>query len=263
MMEVEFTGFGRGTAFRTYAVELIGGIVRQAMRDALRRPIKQSEEDALFAQYGRAITNLLIDQSSNVRVPAEVSRMMIHIIKTTSIIFEHPPPTDAVLSWINKVIYMTSRIYMQRIGTSIRSHRQQLSADLSSILLESFYYNQPVEDRGLTEAAILALPRVRQEAVLEGQEKTDCAVCQEPMDEGQMLINSTVCTHQFHEECLLPWLSNHSTCPCCRKTMGEILPPTNDEDVDIMTDDEFDGELDTDSDVSDDADGLDDMVEVD
>lgn len=260
-VEVEYTSsLGRGTAFRSYAVELIGGIVRQSMRDALRRPLKQSEEDALFAQYGRAIANLLIDQGGNVRVPAEVSRMMLHVIRTTSVIFEHPPPTDEVLSWVNKVIYLTSRFYMQRIGTSVRNHRQQLGIDLASILQESFYFEQPSEDRGLTEAAILALPRVRQEPIPDGQEKVNCAVCQDPMEEGQTLINSAVCIHQFHEECLLPWLSSHSTCPCCRKTMGDMLPPGQDDDIDI--DDDF--EDDSDSDASDDdQDGLDDMVEVD
>ncbi len=41
-----------------------------------------------------------------------------------------------------------------------------------------------------------------------------CVVCQDECLESRE--NSTPCGHVFHTGCLLGWLKNHNTCPCCR-----------------------------------------------
>ena len=31
------------------------------------------------------------------------------------------------------------------------------------------------------------------------------------------------CSHLFHDECLVPWLERHNTCPVCRFELAMVL----------------------------------------
>eukprot|EP01057_Protomagalhaensia_wolfi_P000886 Protomagalhaensia_wolfi_Nauph_80__885@NODE_150_length_3412_cov_153_592647_g111_i0_p1_GENE_NODE_150_length_3412_cov_153_592647_g111_i0NODE_150_length_3412_cov_153_592647_g111_i0_p1_ORF_typecomplete_len330_score25_22zfRING_2/PF13639_6/3_8e03zfRING_2/PF13639_6/3_4e16zfrbx1/PF12678_7/1_9e11zfC3HC4_2/PF13923_6/2_3e09zfANAPC11/PF12861_7/5_6e02zfANAPC11/PF12861_7/1_3e07ProkRING_4/PF14447_6/5_3e03ProkRING_4/PF14447_6/4_7e07zfC3HC4/PF00097_25/1_2e06zfC3HC4_3/PF13920_6/1_2e06zfRING_11/PF17123_5/7_2e06zfRI len=48
----------------------------------------------------------------------------------------------------------------------------------------------------------------------------DCAICQESFQQGdlvtQLTPNRDICGHKFHDQCLMPWLEKHNTCPICR-----------------------------------------------
>ncbi|KAH0471431.1 MAG: hypothetical protein KVP17_004144 [Porospora cf. gigantea B] len=56
-----------------------------------------------------------------------------------------------------------------------------------------------------------------------------CAICQEPFspgDEVKLLTrDAAVCSHFFHNDCILPWLRQHNSCPICRYEL-----PTDDPD---------------------------------
>jgi alpha-D-ribose 1-methylphosphonate 5-triphosphate synthase subunit PhnH len=44
----------------------------------------------------------------------------------------------------------------------------------------------------------------------------ECAVCCfELADEDVAVV--LVCAHVFHEECIIPWLKLHASCPVCRR----------------------------------------------
>ena len=49
----------------------------------------------------------------------------------------------------------------------------------------------------------------------EGAEKPDCVICQEAMETSGAACQLP-CAHQFHRECLKPWLVQRNTCPSCR-----------------------------------------------
>ncbi|KAK2080326.1 hypothetical protein QBZ16_000179 [Prototheca wickerhamii] len=42
-----------------------------------------------------------------------------------------------------------------------------------------------------------------------------CTVCHDAFKPGDEVIELP-CNHCFHEDCLLPWLQSHNTCPVCR-----------------------------------------------
>eukprot|EP00262_Sarcandra_glabra_P009761 TRINITY_DN2432_c0_g1_i10.p1 TRINITY_DN2432_c0_g1~~TRINITY_DN2432_c0_g1_i10.p1 ORF type:complete len:280 (-),score=1.38 TRINITY_DN2432_c0_g1_i10:230-1069(-) len=43
----------------------------------------------------------------------------------------------------------------------------------------------------------------------------ECAICKEELEEGRGACELP-CEHVFHWICILPWLRNNNTCPCCR-----------------------------------------------
>ena len=55
-----------------------------------------------------------------------------------------------------------------------------------------------------------------------------CSVCKEELNIGDKLIDLP-CNHYFHIDCLMPWLSQHDSCPVCRFELK-----TDDEDYENM-----------------------------
>ncbi|KAJ4887765.1 hypothetical protein Rs2_27513 [Raphanus sativus] len=47
------------------------------------------------------------------------------------------------------------------------------------------------------------------------EEYDECSVCFEEFGTGGEL-NTLVCGHSFHHHCVLEWVQNNLTCPCCR-----------------------------------------------
>jgi len=61
--------------------------------------------------------------------------------------------------------------------------------------------------------------------------KGTCTVCGDdfvPKDELKRLP----CKHAFHDECILPWLSSHNTCPLCRSELPTSDPIKEQERLD-------------------------------
>ena len=60
-----------------------------------------------------------------------------------------------------------------------------------------------------------------------GNENT-CSVCKEDFFIGNKMMDLP-CNHYFHEECLMPWLNQHDSCPICRFELK-----TDDDDYEKM-----------------------------
>lgn len=56
----------------------------------------------------------------------------------------------------------------------------------------------------------------------------DCAICLAPLSEN---IKHLSCNHVFHDTCLKPWFTQHTTCPLCRKDVRVI---TSEEIIALM-----------------------------
>lgn len=62
-----------------------------------------------------------------------------------------------------------------------------------------------------------------------------CTVCMEDYKLGEP-VKQLSCEHVFHNECIVPWLELHGTCPICRKSLNdESQNSSNRSNIDNMT----------------------------
>uniref|UniRef100_A0A8B9JAN5 RING-type E3 ubiquitin transferase n=1 Tax=Astyanax mexicanus TaxID=7994 RepID=A0A8B9JAN5_ASTMX len=47
----------------------------------------------------------------------------------------------------------------------------------------------------------------------------ECPVCKEDYSAGES-VRQLPCNHLFHNDCIVPWLEQHDTCPVCRKSLS-------------------------------------------
>lgn len=65
--------------------------------------------------------------------------------------------------------------------------------------------------------AIASLPKKKLDEKMLGSDiKADCSVCMDDVFQGDEVV-VLPCNHWFHEACAAAWLSEHNTCPICRK----------------------------------------------
>lgn len=76
-----------------------------------------------------------------------------------------------------------------------------------------------VGERLLTEDQVLKLPTIDYGS---RDETRTCAICIEEFSDGDKL-RQLPCEHEFHTECILPWLTErHSSCPLCKHDVRPI-----------------------------------------
>ncbi|GLT29819.1 hypothetical protein SLA2020_046620 [Shorea laevis] len=93
-------------------------------------------------------------------------------------------------------------------------------------LIQQLMENDP-NRRGTPPAAksaINSLPSVKITGEIMNSEMNHCAVCKDEFEEGTE-AKQIPCKHLYHEDCILPWLKMHNSCPVCRYEL-----PTEDED---------------------------------
>ncbi|KAF2302587.1 hypothetical protein GH714_038161 [Hevea brasiliensis] len=81
-----------------------------------------------------------------------------------------------------------------------------------------------------SESAIFALPTIKITEELLNSEMNQCAVCKDEFEKGAE-AKQMPCKHVYHNDCILPWLKMHNSCPVCRYE----LPTDNDADYESRT----------------------------
>jgi hypothetical protein len=51
--------------------------------------------------------------------------------------------------------------------------------------------------------------------------KAECSICMDAVELGTE-VTVLPCTHWFHYNCIEPWLSQHNTCPHCRRSIDSV-----------------------------------------
>ncbi|KAG6704750.1 hypothetical protein I3842_07G148000 [Carya illinoinensis] len=75
---------------------------------------------------------------------------------------------------------------------------------------------KPATQNGLSVAELEKLPKVTGKELVLG---TECAVCLDEIESGQLARLIPGCNHGFHVECADTWLSKQSACPVCRSKL--------------------------------------------
>ncbi|XP_016961525.1 E3 ubiquitin-protein ligase Iruka [Drosophila biarmipes] len=71
----------------------------------------------------------------------------------------------------------------------------------------------------LSEQRINEIPNVQISAE-EVDRKIQCSICWDDFKIDET-VRKLPCSHLYHENCIVPWLSLHSTCPICRKSLAD------------------------------------------
>ncbi|KAG2315949.1 hypothetical protein Bca4012_066794 [Brassica carinata] len=66
-----------------------------------------------------------------------------------------------------------------------------------------------------SKSAIEGLPTVKVTKDMLRSEMNQCAVCMDEFEDGGD-VKQMPCKHVFHQDCLMPWLELHNSCPVCR-----------------------------------------------
>ncbi|KAK6146586.1 hypothetical protein DH2020_020455 [Rehmannia glutinosa] len=75
-----------------------------------------------------------------------------------------------------------------------------------------------------SKSAVEALPSINVDEALLKSELAQCAVCKDDFELGTV-VKQMPCKHVYHQDCILPWLELHNSCPVCRYEL-----PTDDPD---------------------------------
>lgn len=78
---------------------------------------------------------------------------------------------------------------------------------------------QEMEKSGPPPAAKTAIANLKyvevDKRIMEDIEMCECSICKEDFILNQK-VRQLPCGHLFHGECIVPWLSQHCSCPLCR-----------------------------------------------
>ncbi|WVZ09720.1 hypothetical protein V8G54_014250 [Vigna mungo] len=134
----------------------------------------------------------------------------------------------AVIFFVYGLVHLVLWFFMKTptsssIYNSNRFHESTRSRVLQRQLQQLFR----LQDSGIDQDLIDALPVFHYQDLLGSKEPFDCAVCLCEFSEDDKLRLLPMCTHAFHMTCLDTWLLSNSTCPLCRASLSNYVDNEN------------------------------------
>jgi len=109
----------------------------------------------------------------------------------------------------------------------IQNNNDNIDNIISHIMLHDTnkYGNPPAAKKAIEN---LKKYRINEEKIKEFGFENSCAVCKDEFNIGEECL-SMPCNHNFHKDCIIPWLNERNSCPVCRYEL-----PTDDKDFEEM-----------------------------
>lgn len=100
-----------------------------------------------------------------------------------------------------------------RHGDAVYS-QEELDRVISQLIDQNANGNAPPP---AAESAIKSLPKKKVDQEMLGPDhKAECSICMDNVELGTE-VAVLPCKHWFHYSCIEAWLSQHNTCPHCRR----------------------------------------------
>ncbi|XP_031491984.1 E3 ubiquitin-protein ligase RING1-like [Nymphaea colorata] len=74
-----------------------------------------------------------------------------------------------------------------------------------------------------SKASVAAIPTIKITQAILAEDSLNCAICKDEF-EADVDAKQLPCRHIYHGDCILPWLSQHNSCPICRYQLP-LEPP--------------------------------------
>ena len=115
---------------------------------------------------------------------------------------------------------LTNYVFIQNQGDNIDNI-------ISHIMLHDTnkYGNPPAAKKAIEN---LKKYKINEKKIKEFGIENSCAVCKDEFNIGEECL-SMPCNHNFHKDCIIPWLKERNSCPVCRYEL-----PTDDKDFEEM-----------------------------
>lgn len=113
----------------------------------------------------------------------------------------------------NPMAMLSTLLNFDRHGDAVYS-QEELDRVISQLIDQNMNGEAPPP---ANQDAIRSLPTKKVDQDMLGSDgKAECSIC---MEQVQLETEVTVlpCNHWFHYNCIEPWLSQHNTCPHCRR----------------------------------------------
>ena len=109
----------------------------------------------------------------------------------------------------------------------IQNNNDNIDNIISHIMLHDTnkYGNPPAAKKAIEN---LKKYKINEEKIKEFGFENSCAVCKDEFNIGEECL-SMPCNHNFHKDCIIPWLNERNSCPVCRYEL-----PTDDKDIEEM-----------------------------
>lgn len=149
-----------------------------------------------------------------------------------------------IIPWSEFVSSISRAFEQEGLTSERRSYQQQYQPDSAEALISSIF-NTSFPMANSTEQLLSSLfsgsgepsanvmepvvvrptqEQIEQHTILTRAFQTqndNCAICQDPIEQDQMMRIISHCTHRFHQNCIDTWLQSHVTCPTCRHDIRE------------------------------------------
>ncbi|KAF7125648.1 hypothetical protein CNMCM5793_001887 [Aspergillus hiratsukae] len=118
-----------------------------------------------------------------------------------------------VMTGPNPLAMLSTLLNFDRLGDAVYS-QEELDRVISQLI------DQNINRTGAPpapETAIQSLPKKKVDEEMLGPDgKAECSICMEPVELGTE-VTVLHCKHWFHHPCIEAWLSQHNSCPHCRR----------------------------------------------